>query len=206
MIAESSASTQTRCAISARFGKVSVAEFGPSASAFSAEEPCFHRGEACELLENLGRDLGMSLLPVRMDALLQEGVSVEASLSFPDEATRKTAESLDVVWLQGMEVAAAFVVEAGPEVGEGVRRLADLLALHPKWKAPLYVLSQGTLQEAISSELHRPIHRLLKKNMTESVRILDWQRLQAEVTQLGERVRYLRPEFLTGISEAPAEL
>ncbi|MBK9578504.1 MAG: hypothetical protein IPK50_11500 [Fibrobacterota bacterium] len=205
MIAES-ATSSSKSALSAKYGRVSVPEFGPSASEFSLEEPSFHRGEACELLETLGRDLGMSLLPVRMDAMLQEGVSVEATLSFPDEATRKTAESLDVVWIQGTEVVAAFVVEAGPDLGEGVRRLADLLALHPKWKAPLFVVSEPALRAGLGAEFHRPIHRLLKKPMTESVRILDWARLQHEVLELGERVRYLRAEFLAGISEAPAEL
>ncbi|MEK7392308.1 MAG: hypothetical protein AAB214_07055 [Fibrobacterota bacterium] len=28
-----------------------------------------------------------------------------------------------------------------------------------------------------------------------------WSRLESEVVQLGERVRYLKPEFLEGISE-----
>ena len=86
----------------------------------------------------------------------------------------------------------------------GVRRLADLMALHPKLKASLYVVAVAALREGLVSEIHRPVHRLLKKPLSESVRILDWNRLESEVVQLGERVRYLKPEFLEGISETAA--
>lgn len=205
MIAESS-TTQSRHAVSAKLGRVSIPEFGPSASEFSSEEPAFHRGEVCELLESLGRDLGLQLMAVRMDALLQEPASLEANQSFPDEATRRMVQSLDVVWTQGGEVVAAFVVESGLGLGEGVRRLADLMALHPKWKAPLFLVSDQALHAGLLAELHRPLHRLLKKPLTESVRLLDWSRLHEEVGQLGDRVKYLRPEFLAEISRVPQEL
>ncbi|HOX52668.1 MAG TPA: hypothetical protein PKY05_14385 [Fibrobacteria bacterium] len=205
MISETS-TLQSRHAESAKFGRVSIPEFGPSASEFSQDEPSFHRGEVCELLESLGRDLGLQLMAVRMDALQQEASNPEPSLSFPDEATRKMAQSLDVVWTQAGEVVAAFVVESGVGLGEGVRRVADLMALHPKWKAPVYLVSDPTLRDGILSELHRPVHRLLKKPLTESVRLLDWSRLHEEVGQLGDRVKYLRPEFLSEISLAPGEL
>jgi hypothetical protein len=37
--------------------------------------------------------------------------------------------------------------------------------------------------------------------LAECLRLLDWDRLRVEVEQLGDRVRYLKPEFVEGISE-----
>lgn len=185
---------------SSRWGKVAVPDLGATTLLGEEEEPLFHRGEASEVLEGLGRDLGAGLLPVRMDALLQEAASPTA-VAFPDAAVQRMVESLDVVWTSGSEITAGFVFETGPQAGEGIRRLADLQALHPKWKAPLYVVTDARLRDLLQFQVHRPVHRLLKRPLWESLRLLEWSRLREEVQQLGDRVRYLKPEFLEGISE-----
>lgn len=178
-----------------KLGQVTV----PVSSAVGVSEPAFDREAACALLANLGADLGLGTVvggtPI---SPAPEGELFPVTL---DEATRKTLIALDMVWTNGTDVVAAFAVHDQDGNWNGVRRLADLLALHPKLKASLYVVSVAALREGLLSEIHRPVHRLLKKPLSESVRILDWTRLESEVIQLGERVRYLKPEFLEGISE-----
>jgi hypothetical protein len=80
-------------------------------------------------------------------------------------------------------------------------RESGLLALHPKLKAPLYAITLPGLKAGLISELHRPAAMAAKKPLAEILRLVEWDRLKTEVEQMGERVRYLKPEFLEGISE-----
>ncbi|HKP95001.1 MAG TPA: hypothetical protein VJ385_04515 [Fibrobacteria bacterium] len=207
MIARAPVSGSLNLILSSRLGLVSVPQAGP-ASGLADGEAAFDRDGARELLGALGGNLGMTLLAPREDAFPETGAAAEAAPAFPDAAVGKALEGLDVVWMHGGEPVAAFVMETGTGWWEGLRRLADLLALHPKLKAALYVVSLPGLKAGLLAEINRPVYRLLKRPLGETVRILDWKRLQSEVNELGDRVRYLKAEFLEGISEVvepPAE-
>jgi len=189
---------ETSTAVRSFASKLGQVTIPPSPSG-SISAPAFDREAACTLLSNLGADLGLgTVVGGTPTSPAPEGELFPVTL---DEATRKTLIALDMVWTNGTDVVAAFAMHDQDGEWSGVRRLADLLALHPKLKASLYVVSVAALCEGLLSEIHRPVHRLLKKPLSESVRILDWTRLDSEVVQLGERVRYLKPEFLEGISE-----
>jgi hypothetical protein len=203
MIARTPYTSLQKLTLSTKLGLVSV----PDAKSIVAEAGVgvagFDRKEARELLEALGRDLGMTLLTAKAETFLEEGSVADTTVIFSDEAIRKTVEGLDVVWMQGNEIIAAFVIEGIAGSWEGLRRLADLIALNPKLKSAFYAITLHPLKAGLLSEMHRPMYRLLKKPLAEAVRVIDWSRLQSEVTQLGERVRYLKPEFLEGISDVP---
>lgn len=200
MIARVSDSTAQNLFLSSRLGLVSVPGSGvPDAPADG--DSALDRGMARERLRLLGHSLALTVLEPRADEFPEGAEADGEGPVFPDAAVRRTLESLDMVWLDGEGVAAAFAIETGSASGDGLRRLADLLALHPKLKAPLYVVTLPALKPALLAEINRPVYRLLKKSLGEAVRLLDWNRLDAEVRELGERVRYLKPAFLEGISE-----
>ncbi len=211
MIARVAVSETGNLFLSAKLGLVSVPVAGKlpliqagmeaEGRAPSGRMPDFDRGAAAELLRGLGENLGLSLLVPKEESFPDADSDVGPGPAFPDDAVRKTLESLDVVWIKEGEVVAAFAFEADAGRWEGIRRLGDLLALHPKLKAALYLVSVPALKAGLISEINRPLYRLLKRTLGETVRILDWNCLEAEVRELGERVRYLKPEFLDGISE-----
>ncbi|MEO7426879.1 MAG: hypothetical protein ABI036_16955 [Fibrobacteria bacterium] len=190
--------------LSAKLGLVSVPETG-ILPPFPDAEPAFDTAAAVDLLQVLGTGLGLTLLSPKPDGFpdMEAGLAADTvtETAFPEAAVRKTLEGLSAVWLHAGEVVAVFALEDGTGRWEGLRRLADLLALHPKLKAALYLVSVPGLKAGLFAEINRPVFRLLKKPLGEAVRILDWSRLKAEVGELGERVRYLKPEFLEGISE-----
>jgi hypothetical protein len=198
MIAHAPKPSLPKLLLSSRLGLVSV----PGASAPEGEnEPLFDRTQARDLIRGLGRSLGLSSLPVAGETF-PEGEAAPSIPALPhDEAVLRTLECLDVVWVDGEDVVAVFVIEERAGGWEGLRALADLLALHPKLKAPLYAVTLPSLEARLLAEVQRPAYRLLKKPLAEVLRLLDWDRLRTEVEQLGERVRYLKPEFLEGISD-----
>ncbi len=201
MIARNPGTLAQNLILSSRLGLVSIPP-EPAREAASAPAALFEREEAIDALRRLGNDLGMSCLEPKAESFPEAESGDAAGVEFADEAIRKAYEALDVVWIRGGEMVAAFVVENASGPWSGVRRLADALALNPKSKCAYYVLSVPELKLGLLKEMHRPVYRLLKKPLPEIARILDWTRLQEELAQLGERVRYLKPEFLEGISEA----
>lgn len=182
--------------LSAKLGLVSVPD--SDLLALSAEEE-LDRNAVRELLHTLGEGLGLTQL-TRQDAAFPDHDASDDEVAL-DPAVRRSLEGLDAVWLQGEDVVACFAVESGLAGWESVRRLADLVALNPKLKAPLYAVTLPALKTALIAELHRPALMAPKRPLAESLRLLEWDRLKTEVDQLGERVRYLKPEFLEGISE-----
>lgn len=172
-------------------------------------EPAFPPLSARDKVLELGRILGLATLPPGEETFPEsESRELPEGKADWDPAVWQTLQSLDAVWLEQGEVVAAFVMVPCLGAWEGLRRLADLLALHPKLKAPLYAVTQPACEAGILSEIHRPAYRLLKRPLADQLRLLDWDRLRTELEQLGERVRYLKPEFLEGISDRiapPAE-
>jgi hypothetical protein len=189
--------------LSAKLGLVSV----PDTDLVSlSKEEALDRNAVRELIQALGANLGLTLLARKDEGFpdTEAGADPVPAGAFADEAVRKSLEGLDVVWMSGDELVACFVVESGFGGWESVRRLADLVALHPKLKAPLYAVTLPSLKAGLVAEIHRPALLLPKKPLAESLRLLEWDRIRNEVEQLGERVRYLKPEFLEGVSEPVA--
>lgn len=202
MIARMTATASPVLLLSSKLGLVSVPDL--DLGSLSREEE-LDRNTVRECLQSLGQSMGLTLL-ARGAAFpeTQTGPEIgdDASVAnFPDVAVRKSLEGLDAVWLQDDEPVACFVVESGFAGWEGVRRLADLVALYPKLKAPLYAVTLPALKPGLLEEVHRPALCLAKKPLAERLRLLDWDRLRVETEQLGDRVRYLKPEFVEGISE-----
>lgn len=199
--------------LSAKLGLVAVPDrdlLSLSAGAGSpADGEALDRNAVRELVRTLGANLGMTLLARAgqgfPDAADGDGDSAdpEAGTSplFADPAVRRSLESLDAVWMREGEPVACFAVESGLSGWESVRRLADLVALHPKLKVPLYAVTLPALKAGLAAELRRPALLAPKKPLVEILRLLEWDKLRNEVDELGERVRYLKPEFLEGISE-----
>ena len=59
-----------------------------------------------------------------------------------NEATNHTIELIDVLWLKGNSIIAAFEVESTTAVYSGLLRMSDLLALQPNLDIKLYLLSR----------------------------------------------------------------
>ncbi|MDB5105951.1 MAG: hypothetical protein JWP91_3640 [Fibrobacteres bacterium] len=193
----SAVSAATALILSSKLGLVSV----PDTDLVSlSREEALDRNAVRELLRTLGANLGMTLL-ARKDEGFPDADADAVPPVFADQAVRKSLEGLDAVWMDGEEVVACFVAESGFGGWESVRRLADLVALHPKLKAPLYAVTLPSLKAGLVAEIHRPAFLLPKKPLAEVLRLLEWDKIKGEVDQLGERVRYLKPEFLEGVSE-----
>ena len=123
-----------------------------------------------ELLE-LGAAMGFNVWVARNDRKrIWKGQSLgdmpRMALDLPtqfNEATNRTIELIDVLWLKGNSIVAAFEVECTTAVYSGLLRMSDLLALQPNLDIKLYLVAPDERREKVEAEILRPTFKLREK-------------------------------------------
>lgn len=122
------------------------------------------------LLADIGSRMGMQIWLPRNDrsVVLREwrGDHPEPLERLPlnyDEATLKTIEQIDVLWLRGRSIRRAFEVEHTTAVYSGILRMADLLALQPNMDIKLHIVAPLARRDKVFQELRRPVFSLLER-------------------------------------------
>lgn len=164
------------------------------------------------LLLSVGQEIGLELWVANND----KGKSFEGEnfnelsrirTSLPvqfDRATNRTIELIDVLWLQGNSIVAAFEIEHTTAIYSGLLRMADLITMQPNIKIPLFIVAPDERQEKVIREINRPIFsKALKQPLPEICRYIPYSALRAKVEQAkaGGFLQYLRPDFLDEIAE-----
>ena len=168
------------------------------------------------LLLKLGSDMGLDLWVARNDRNKQHngipfgsisGLRKELPRQF-DEATNKTIEMIDVLWLQKDAIIAAFEVEHTSSIYSGLLRMADLISMQPNLKINLYIVAPDDRSDKVVAEVNRPTFTRLNPPLPKICKFIPYSQLKNEVEQIGYRVRYMKPQFIDGIAEScePEEL
>lgn len=127
------------------------------------KKPSEHTEIQWHLLK-LGADMGFDLWVARNDrnkswdgkkfAEIQR-LKQDLPLQF-DEATNKTIELIDVLWLKGNAIVAAFEIESTTSIYSGLLRMSDLVAMQPNLNIPLYLVAPDDRREKVINEVNRP--------------------------------------------------
>ena len=80
-----------------------------------------------------------------------------------DEATLKTIEQIDVIWLKRRSIVRAFEVEHSTSIYSGILRMADLLALQPNMDIKLHIVAPSNRRDKVFQEIQRPVFSLLER-------------------------------------------
>ncbi|HXE56808.1 MAG TPA: hypothetical protein VNK43_02305 [Gemmatimonadales bacterium] len=120
------------------------------------------------LLAEIGNRMGMQIWVPRADraGVLSEwrGEQAPGLERLPlndDDATLRTIEQIDVLWLKGRSIIRAFEVEHTTSVYSGILRMADLPALQPNMDIRLHVVAPSMRREKVFQEIRRPVLSLL---------------------------------------------
>jgi predicted RNA-binding protein len=162
------------------------------------------------LLLKLGSDLGLSVWIARNDR--NRSYNGNSFVSLPrvvselprqfDEATNRTIELIDVLWLQGEAIVAAFEVEHTSTIYSGLLRMADLVSMQPNIKLNLYIVAPDDRRDKVFYEINRPTFAKLKPSLPSICKFIPYSDLKEEIQNLGSRIRYVRPEFIEEIAES----
>ncbi len=125
----------------------------------------------------------------------------ELPLQF-DAATNRTIELIDVLWLQGNAIVAAFEIECTTSIYSGLLRMADLIAMQPNLNIPLYLVAPDERRGKVITEINRPTFSRLSPPMNQMCRFISIPTLRERYYQIEAIAKYLKIDFLDELSES----
>ena len=174
------------------------------------EKAATEHTEIQSLLLQLGAEMGFDVWVARNDrSRIFNGKKLgemprnkpELPLQF-DEATNSTIELIDVLWLRGNQIVAAFEIESTTSIYSGLLRMADLVAMQPNINIPLYLVAPNARREKVFSEVNRPTFSRLSPKLHEICRYIAFDVLRDRIKKAEAFIKFLKPEFLIELSEA----
>jgi hypothetical protein len=113
-----------------------------------------------------------------------------------DDPTTRTIELIDVLWLRGNAIVAAFEVESTTSIYSGLLRMSDLLAMQPNLNIPLYLVAPDERTSKVLEEVNRPTFSRLNSPLNQVCRLITFSALRKCMVEFGPMLGYLRPEFI----------
>jgi hypothetical protein len=183
----------------------------PASVGSKPPEPATRHTEIQYHLLKLGAELGLDVWVARNDRgrnydgeLLGSltGMLDELPTQFND-ATNRTIELIDVLWLKGNTILAAFEIEATTSIYSGLLRMSDLLALQPNLDLALYLVAPDERRAKVRQEIARPTFAYREKPLPKVCGFIGFAKLMDKV----EGIRRLglsgslKPEFLRTFAE-----
>lgn len=161
------------------------------------------------LLLKLGSDMGFDVWVARNDRgreingrKFSERFKLKNNLPLQfDEATTKTIEFIDVLWLKGNAIVAAFEIESTTSIYSGLLRMSDLIAMQPNLNIPLYLVAPDERRDRVFIEVNRPTFSRLSPPLVDVCRFISFLTLTERLKEAAPFVRYLKPEFIEELSE-----
>ena len=162
-------------------------------------------------LLRLGSDMGFDVWVARNDrgkayngeTLGNTPRMVEELPTQFNDATNKTIELIDVLWLKGNSIVAAFEVECTTAIYSGLLRMSDLLALQPNLNIRLYIVAPDERRDKIEREILRPTFKLREKPLSEICGFLPISNFTEKIEAIGNLglASSLKPSFLEEMAE-----
>lgn len=162
------------------------------------------------LLLKLGSDIGLDVWVARNDLNREyNGIAFKGIPNLKkelprqfDEATNKTIEKIDVLWLQGDAIIAAFEIEHTTSIYSGLLRMADLISMQPNIKINLHIVAPDERRDKVFEEVNRPVFAKLKPPLPKICKFIPYSELKKQMENVKNYTRYLKPEFIEEISES----
>jgi hypothetical protein len=124
-----------------------------------------------------------------------------------DEVTQRTIENIDVLWLSGNAIVAAFEVEHSTSIYSGLLRMSDLLTMQPNIDIKLYLVAPEERHNKFRNEVARATFAASQKPLHQMCGFLSYGDLCQRLDKATEFLPYMKPEFIDEIAEYydPAE-
>jgi hypothetical protein len=160
-------------------------------------------------LIRLGRALGCKVwvAPDERGKSFENESFAELVLSdFPevglDPESRDVVRSIDVLWIRGRVIVAAFEVEATTSVYSGLLRMSDLVALQPNTTIDLFIVAPDERAGKVRSEILRPTFESFDPPLRTRCRYLSASSLDAAMERTRPPLnKHLQPTVVREFAE-----
>jgi hypothetical protein len=160
-------------------------------------------------LLRLGSDMGLDVWVARNDRSREvhgrplndiPRLKKDLPLQF-DEVTNRTIELIDVLWLRGNAIVAAFEIESTTSIYSGLLRMSDLITMQPNLNIPLYLVAPDERRAKVIAEVNRPTFSRRTPPMNRICSFISFSTLRQNMERVAGMTRYLKPEFLQELAE-----
>jgi hypothetical protein len=162
------------------------------------------------LLVKLGNDMGLDVWVAKNDR--NKSVNEKPFTTFArlkqqlphqfDQVTTRTIELIDVLWLKGNSIQAAFEIESTTSIYSGLLRMSDLITMQPNLNIPLYIVAPIERRNKVIEEINRPTFAKLSPPMADICRFISFEELRNRLQVAENFLKFLKPEFLDSFSES----
>lgn len=197
-------------ALRAKIGLVTVPDSEGAEEEVPEPKESTSHTEIQALLLTLGGEMGFDLWVARNDR--SKELNGERFSTLPrmksvlpvqfDDATNRTIELIDVLWLKGNAIVAAFEIESTTSIYSGLLRMADLVAMQPNLAIPLYLVAPDERREKVFAEVNRPTFSRLSPKLSEICRFIPFTTLREQVAKVRPFLRHMKPDFVEELSES----
>jgi hypothetical protein len=118
-----------------------------------------------------------------------------------DPAVNRTIELIDVLWLEGNVITAAFEIESTTSIYSGLLRMSDLLAQQPNINIPLFLVAPEERREKVFEQVNRPTFERMSQPLAEVCRYIPFEGLRDTLKTVQDFITFLKPDWLQNISE-----
>ncbi|WP_299616976.1 EVE domain-containing protein [Pelagibius sp.] len=178
-------------------------------SSADAEKAVSTHTEIQWLLAKLGNDMGLNVWVARNDRNRDcngqrftelPGLLESLPVQF-DVPTTKTIELIDVLWLDGNSISAAFEIESTTSVYSGLLRMADLVSMQPNLSIPIYLVAPDDRRNKVRTEINRPTFSKLKPPLVDICRYISFSDLRKNIESTTSFIKHMQPQFLNDFAE-----
>ena len=162
------------------------------------------------LLMKLGADMGYHVHVARNDQSREWkghrlGDMTRRRQQLPqqfDPVTNQTIELIDLLWLDGNAIVAAFEIESTTSIYSGLLRMSDLLARQPNISVPLFLVAPEERREKVIQQVNRPTFDRMKPPLADVCRYISFDGLREALTEAQTYISYLKFDWLQSVSES----
>jgi hypothetical protein len=120
-----------------------------------------------------------------------------------DRVTNRTIADIDVLWLSGQTIVAAFEVEHTTSIYSGLLRMSDLITMQPNLNITFYLAAPDERYDKFCKEVARATFALRQRPLHTICRFLAYSKLCTRLEAAKDMIRFIRAdsEFLDEIAD-----
>jgi hypothetical protein len=178
---------------------------GTPSDSTTGKEPTAHT-EMQYLLLKLGSDMGLNVwvatgdrgkewLGSRFDSI--PNCLSDLPIAF-DDATNRMVRNIDVLWLDGNSIQAAFEIESTTSIYSGLLRMSDLLSMQPNLNIPLFIVAPDERRGKVIAEVNRATFLRLKPRLVDICRYIPFSSLRELRDHMANAPSYIQGTWIAG--------
>ena len=123
-----------------------------------------------------------------------------------DQDTTRIIELIDVLWLKGSAIVAAFEIEHTTSIYSGILRLADLITMQPNVHVDLFIVASRDRYDKVVRELNRPTFSSYSLHLHERCKFFAYEDVNKVLQDTSRYAGYMEAKVIYQVAQSCRKL